>query len=188
MRRDLFPTPVHLGSLPDSDVDRLRMVCAGVATEPHPLVSGSPSSYATPGQLLNTQVLWGVRDRLTDMVNSYAQELGVDRLRITNSWFNKLQKGHSVLPHRHELSVISGAVYIRCSEGSPGLRLHSPLVPLRGLERVRTPTNYSLAWEELAVTEGTVILFPSWLEHSTAPSSADVRWTVSFNTIYVDPI
>lgn len=188
MRRDLFPVSVWCASIPASDLALLRMVCAGVALEPHPLVSGSLSSYATPGQLLNTPVLAPVRDRLTLMVNSYAHELGIDDLRISNSWFNKLEQGHSVLPHRHELSVLSGAVYIRADAGAPGLRLHSPLTAFRGMERVQQAQGYSAPQEEIAVEEGTVILFPSWLEHSTRPSSVATRWTMSFNTIYTRSI
>ena len=111
-------------------------------------------------------------------------ELG-NNVKIGMSWFNILQKGQSVNLHRHEVSVVSAAYYIKVDKDSAGLNFKSPLDPYRMHEFFVKNTEYNIKNVEVACEQGSLYLFPSWLEHYTNPNQTDDRITISFNTMYV---
>ena len=98
---------------------------------------------------------------------------------------NILQKGQSVNLHRHEVSVVSAAYYIKADKDSAGLNFKSPLDPYRMHEFFVKNTEYNIKNVEVACEQGSLYLFPSWLEHYTNPNQTDDRITISFNTMYV---
>jgi ectoine hydroxylase-related dioxygenase (phytanoyl-CoA dioxygenase family) len=46
-------------------------------------------------------------------------------------------------------------------------------------------TFYNAAMMETPCEQGTLVLFPSWLEHYTDDNTTDNRVTISFNTNYL---
>jgi len=46
-------------------------------------------------------------------------------------------------------------------------------------------SEYNIKNVEVACEQGSLYLFPSWLEHYTNPNQTDDRITISFNTMYV---
>jgi uncharacterized protein (TIGR02466 family) len=184
----LFPTLIFQHDFSqDPEFQLLKDICKQQKTAPHTLVSGAESSYINEnghGRLLDNMLLKGIRSRIQDAVNQYTQELGLEPAVITNSWFNKLSQGHRVERHRHECSVVSGALYLHADAGSVPLRLHNPINHLRMFEHIAQTTRENEQWFEFPCVTGMLVIFPSWLEHDTLPNQTDSRITLSFNSSY----
>ena len=181
----LFPTLIaHYDFSKDSDLKDLADFVSAERTESHRLLPGAVSSYGTEKNILNDPRFLGIRSRLQNAVDEYVNELGVAEVKITNSWFNNLGVGQRVDSHRHEMSVISGALYLHADQGSAALRFYSPLAALRMHEDVRTENAVSANFIDMPCETGLLILFPSWLEHSTEVNQTQSRVTLSFNTDY----
>jgi len=185
----LFPTIIHEYELTEDDLVPLRLICADTPVSEHSLVSeGAVSSYKNrQPALLDNPAVCNVREKIEELVNHYAYSNGLDRLQLSNSWFNKMGNGHYLLPHRHELSIVSGALYIDADPGSVGLRFHSPLSIFRMHEGVIYNTESPLSiWKEIPCQTGKLIIFPSWLEHSTLTNHTENRVVLSFNTSFAN--
>ena len=155
---------------------------------PHGLVSDAGSSYSTTmTPILSHFSVRRLRAKIESLVKEMAQDLQMAPLQITNSWFNVMEQGHAVKPHRHELSVISGALYVEAPEGSVGLNFHSPLAQCRMAEMILGSNEWNENLHTVECKEGQLILFPSWLEHSTDLNRSDKRVVVSFNTEHGPP-
>lgn len=103
--------------------------------------------------------------------------LGVDSLRLDNSWVNYSSKYHFQNQHSHMPAKISGVYYIKSNEQDGNLRIHSPIRHIPG-----GGSGISSKTVEYAPQAGKLIIFPSWVEHSVRPNMTDdVRISVSFN-------
>jgi len=185
----LFPTVVATSDFSkDLDIPVLLKIIERQKTNPHSLVDESPSSYGTYINVLDDIKLEGLKKRIQVEVDNYTELLGLRKVKITGSWFNILGQGGRVNAHRHELSVISGAFYVKADPGSVGLRLHSPLAPMRMYEFAEKVNDINSNFWVMPCYTGQLVLFPSWLEHSTLPNQTESRITVSFNTKYIKEI
>tara|TARA_Y100001970_G_scaffold10664_1_gene12558 strand:- start:149 stop:772 length:624 start_codon:yes stop_codon:yes gene_type:complete len=103
--------------------------------------------------------------------NTYLEEIeGADTdlatLRITESWLNKTKPGEHHHSHFHANSYLSGILYISCLPNDHinfSNRLH-------GLgNNMEFPRKKSTVWNvntlQQNVTEGDLIIFPSWIIH-----------------------
>ena len=183
-QHNLFPTLVHEYEFTDLELEPLLNFSLNSPTKSHGLLSeGATSSYSLKSHILNQFVAKHVRKKIESCLDEYANRLNVEPLRITDSWFNVMGKDQYLERHRHEVSVVSGALYLHTSPGSVALRLHSPLASYRMCER-HSDTNpkHSPNWIDMPVKKGTLILFPSWLEHSSKLNKSEKRIVVSFNS------
>ena len=153
-------------------------------TESHPLLNRGKSNFEGSGGFLFRPELEELRIDIQDAVNTFSSMLGTFPIQISNNWFNIMEPGGVVHPHRHEGSVISGAYYIRAPEGSSNLHFSSPLKPLRMNEITQFSNPLNLAEAHIPCSEDTLVLFPSWLEHYTDENHNSERTVISFNTDY----
>lgn len=182
----LFPTVIHEWDFePDADTAMLATLAKKMPTRAHGLVDGAQSSYnSVDTEILSNPLLANMRRRFQDCVDAMTDTLGLEPVVITNSWVNFLHEGHRVERHRHELSVISGAFYIEADPGSVELQFHSPLEPLRMFEHVVVQNWHNQNFNTVPCKPLTLILFPSWLSHSSKDNQTANRVTLSFNTTY----
>lgn len=155
------------------------------AAKPHGLVNNAKSSFnsdITP--ILSHFSVRKLRSKIENLVKQMAMDLQMPPVIITNSWFNIMGPGDRVKAHRHEVSVISGALYVEAPLGSVGLSFHSPLAQCRMAEVLLGSNEYNTNFHSVECKEGQLILFPSWLEHSTEVNKSDRRVVVSFNSEY----
>lgn len=155
------------------------------AAKPHGLVNNAKSSFnsdITP--ILSHFSVRKLRSKIENLVKQMAMDLQMPPIIITNSWFNIMGQGDRVKAHRHEVSVISGALYVEAPPGSVGLSFHSPLAQCRMSEVLLGSNEYNTNFHTVECKEGQLILFPSWLEHSTEVNKSDRRVVVSFNSEY----
>ena len=123
--------------------------------------------------------------RLADLVqniqfklNQYTNDLYLEPCKITNSWFNKMDTDGSVRMHRHNGSVVSGALYINVPDNSSPLVFMDPLNGFKMMELSRRRFQY-----EVDIEEGLLLFFPSWLLHETFAQKKP-RTVISFNTYH----
>ena len=183
----LFPTLVQVFDLTDNEqMPIVLKTVENTKTYDHLIMHNSESTYdeSHGNAWLDQAVLSKFKDTLSYCVNVYSQTYGLPELRITNSWMNRVGIGGAVKQHRHEMSAISGAFYPIADEGSCGLIFKSPLLPLKMHEFNVNETLYNAYNQTMPCKQGTLVLFPSWLEHYTEENTTENRVTVSFNTGY----
>tara|TARA_B100001559_G_scaffold138720_1_gene116540 strand:+ start:359 stop:925 length:567 start_codon:yes stop_codon:yes gene_type:complete len=151
----------------------LEAIDESIAGDYH-LVSGL-SSYEVDKQFLFKEELKPLMIKIQECVNEYVRpHEKLEASVISSSWFNILGKGHKVDRHRHveswndrEGSVVSGAYYPYVDSDS------APLI-FTFLDG-KTVT--------MPCSSGSLVIFPSWLDHHTLENQTNRRITVSFNTV-----
>lgn len=181
----LFPTGVMLVDMSNHPCKQIALdIIDSTETTNHQLVNKGSSSFDTSNILFHPS-LEQLKNDIHSSVKKYATLAGNFPLVIANNWFNKMNHGGSVIPHRHEGSVISGAYYIRAPIGSSSLHFSSPLKPLRMYDLSNNTTKFNEAYHTIPCVEDLLVLFPSWLEHYTDENDNNERTVISFNTEYL---
>ena len=112
-------------------------------------------------------------------------------LRITQSWLNKTKPGESHHPHTHLNSYLSGVLYITCLPND-SIILENRMQGM--FNNIIFPIKKRTAWNSVGVTimitEGDLILFPSWIPHSVNRNETKNRERISlaFNTFPIGEI
>ena len=137
-----------------------------------------------------TEELKEIKSFCEQHLKTYLEEIeGVDTalatLRITQSWLNKTKPQEHHHAHFHANSYLSGVLYISCLPNDHinfNNRLHG------SYNNMEFPMKNSTVWNvknlEQNVTEGDLILFPSWIMHYVDHNITKnmERISLSFNT------
>lgn len=112
--------------------------------------------------------------------------IGYDAFKITGCWANVLAKGAVHKVHSHPNNFLSGVYYVQTQPGTDTINFHDPRIQA-GV--IRPPvvelTAQNTDQVVVRVTNGTLLMFPSYLEHSVdANSSEQERISVSFNLMF----
>ena len=110
-----------------------------------------------------------------------AKRYDCDKIEITSSWANKYyaDSGMYHSPHKHSMSMYSGVYYL--TKGAATVFEdpvhHRVQAQLEVLRHAFQPFEY------IDAEPGKLILFPSWLFHSTTFNHEPIdRWSIAFNT------
>ncbi len=108
---------------------------------------------------------------------------GDGAFEITGLWANMNAKGAAHPVHSHPNNFLSGVYYVRTHQGADTVNFHDPR-PQTGI--IRPPVTELTAENTdqvvVKVSDGTLLMFPSWLPHSVdASGSGQTRISVSFN-------
>ena len=112
--------------------------------------------------------------------------IGYEACEITGCWATVLATGAVHKAHSHPNNFLSGVYYVRTRPGSDAINFHDP----RSQAGVIRPPVVELTSENtdqvvVRVTNGTLLMFPSYLEHSVdANASGEERISVSFNVMF----
>jgi uncharacterized protein (TIGR02466 family) len=112
--------------------------------------------------------------------------IGEESLQVTGCWATVLARGAMHKVHSHPNNFLSGVYYIRVPPGAGTINFHDP----RSQSRVIRPPVVELTAENtdqvvVKVTSGTLLMFPSYLEHSVDANPCDEeRISVSFNMMF----
>jgi uncharacterized protein (TIGR02466 family) len=113
-------------------------------------------------------------------------QIGHDAFEITGCWATVLATGAAHKAHSHPNNYLSGAYYVRTHPGADTINFHDP----RNQAGVIRPPVMELTAENtdqvvVKVTNGTLLLFPAYLEHSVdANTSDEERVSISFNIMF----
>jgi uncharacterized protein (TIGR02466 family) len=181
----LFPSTVMLVDMTGHPCKEKALdIIDNSNTQEHALLSKGKSNFESNGGFLFHPELEQLRFDIQAAIHKFSSILGTFPIQLSNNWFNIMEPGGVVHPHRHEGSVISGAYYIRAPKGSSNLYFSSPLKPLRMNEITQFSNPLNLAEAHIPCNEDMLILFPSWLEHYTDENHNSERTVISFNTDY----
>ena len=112
--------------------------------------------------------------------------IGQEDFEVTGCWATVLAAGAIHKTHSHPNNFLSGVYYVRIHPGADAISFHDP----RSQTRVIRPPVVELTSENtdqvvVRVTNGTLLMFPSYLEHSVdTNTSAEERISISFNIMF----
>src|SRR5947207_4536067 len=112
--------------------------------------------------------------------------IGNDAFEITGCWATVLAKGAAHRAHSHPNNFLSGAYYVRTHPGADTINFLDP----RPQAAVIRPPVVELTAENIdqvvvKIANGTLLIFPSYLEHSVAATAGDEeRISISFNVMF----
>lgn len=112
--------------------------------------------------------------------------IGYDAVELTACWATVLAPGAAHRIHRHPNNFLSGVYYLQTCAGADTINFHDPRAqtgiirpPVTALTAVNTDQVV------LQVHDGTLLVFPSWLEHSVDASAGErERISISFNVMF----
>ena len=112
--------------------------------------------------------------------------IGYDAFQITGCWANVLAKGASHRAHSHPNNFLSGVYYLCAPAGADTINFHDPRTQT-GI--IRPPVTELTAENTdqvvVRVKNGTLLLFPAYLQHSVdANASDEARISISFNIMF----
>ena len=139
------------------------------------------------GWISDNQQILNDHDDLNELVDHHiAQYLHTtlqiqQSFHITNSWINKHTKGDYLPPHSHANSLYTGILYLKVPPNSGNVLTFS--TPPSTIQPTYNETNiYNATTFSVELTTGTILIFPSYLEHSAPQSnSTEERLALSFN-------
>lgn len=112
--------------------------------------------------------------------------IGYDAFEITACWATVLARGAAHKVHHHPNNFLSGVYYVRTQPGADTINFHDP----RNQTGIIRPPVVELTTENtdqvvVRVSNGTLLLFPSYLQHSVdANASEEERVSISFNVMF----
>jgi uncharacterized protein (TIGR02466 family) len=147
-----------------------------------------PNKFSKNRNILNLPGLEGLKEFCQSAIDTYAKEVCkvTDEFYITNSWTTKNLTSVEHHKHTHPNSIFSGIFYFHAEENAAPMTVHykSPLFKNFALEYHYS--GYSIFnsndWS-FPVRTGTLIIFPSWLEHGSLKNeSSRPRELIGFNS------
>ena len=112
-------------------------------------------------------------------------DTNITNLNITASWLNKLKPQDHLTLHNHRNSHLSGVLYIRCLPNDNIVFSNRLYGSYNNMEfPIKKTTVWNVRNLAQTVTEGDLIIFPSWITHSVDLNEAKnrERISLSFNT------
>lgn len=112
--------------------------------------------------------------------------VGYDAFEITGCWANILAPGAEHRAHGHPNNFLSGVYYLRTHPGADTINFHDP----RAQAAIIRPPVVALTAENtdqvvVSVRNGTLLMFPSYLQHSVDTNrSEQERVSISFNIMF----
>jgi len=112
--------------------------------------------------------------------------MGQEAVEITGCWATVLAKSALHKAHSHPNNFLSGVYYVRVQPGADTINFHDP----RRQTYVIRPPVVELTADNtdqvvVRVTNGTLLMFPSYLEHSVDGNmSEEERISISFNIMF----
>ena len=186
---NVFPTLVMEFNLnADVDTKLLQGVLLQETVKPHPLLVNAKSSYFAGNHNvldIDHPLVKKLKECFEHCVNLYVETAGLTQCEISNSWMSIMDKDSTLVPHRHENSVISGAYYPKVPDSSVGLKFFNPTKIYKMCETHQETSMYNADNGEFPAKEGILYLFPSWLEHGSETNQTENRIVISFNTLNI---
>ena len=141
--------------------------------------------FSTNNKVLEDPNLLDLKSFIQQKLDFYLKEIispiskSVE-LYITESWLAETHKDQHHHAHSHSNSIISGVLYIDTIEKN-GIQLFSPHKSIIDISRDNRTKDYKFI--ELIVSDGDLILFPSYLMHSVKKNNSNkTRLSLAFNS------
>jgi len=187
---DLFPTIIHyqiVDSIPKNELSIYQKIVESLEFK---IDDNGNSSYSLEQNLFKKSIFKNLETKILDSSKKYFDEIGheYEDLQICNSWANSISKQGIIHNHTHPNSYLSGCFYF--DKSSP-IIFTNPIQhkwsfdPVRDQHVSNKETDNHREWARYVVMpeKNSLLLFPSWLWHTVAPSWDDKRLTIAFNIV-----
>lgn len=177
----LFSAPIYTVNIDISTCPDLEQIDYTYRKTQDPVGDNYISSN---DRILNEPAWSTIGLQLQDHTERYFREvMGAKEsigIEITNSWVNKYTHNQSHKRHMHPNSIVSSALFF--ADHDSNLEFYHPRPSEIDFDRAEyTPLN-SRVWR-ITPSQGLLVLFPSWLEHSAnVVTSETTRYSLSFDT------
>lgn len=110
-------------------------------------------------------------------------KINAEQAAITGCWANVNGPEARHRPHTHPNNLLSGVYYVKTEAGADKITFDDPRAQNFVIcPRFKEATLQNSAEMHLKVREGTLLVFPAWLQHRVGPNdSGSERISVSFN-------
>tara|TARA_B100000287_G_scaffold348212_1_gene336415 strand:- start:302 stop:856 length:555 start_codon:yes stop_codon:yes gene_type:complete len=182
MTYNLFPVPVEYipNAITELECFYLKKRIKEIKHLNHESIKGNGFSTHNPHEtypLLSKDI----HVKLQAMVDEYNMKVGNIPSLITYTWSNIQHKNSILREHCHPQSLVSGALYINV-DNDQKIYFHNPN-PYPYYTPKDKITPYNMEHQFIKVTNGSLVLFPSWLRHGKDDelNTMDERIVISFN-------
>tara|TARA_R110002167_G_scaffold145343_1_gene336277 strand:+ start:85 stop:693 length:609 start_codon:yes stop_codon:yes gene_type:complete len=185
----IFPTPVGMYQLRElTEIQRAWIVS-------RPTLSNAKNRISEQKCVLDEEIMAPVRSQIETYLDEYFREIYTHSnsvsLRITQSWCNYAGAGEAHHRHLHPNSIVSGVYYPQTTDEDTITFYNTKIYARAFALKVSQYNEFnSLSWW-MPTTQGSMILFPSELEHSVnarSSTTAPDRISLSFNTFLTGDI
>jgi len=186
----IFPTLVWQFTLDTDTRERLNanVLCVLEANRPPPGALEHGKGWQSRRDLHRLEAFHELVTCINDAVRAILGFLisGCAAFEITGCWANINPPGAVHGIHSHPNNFLSGVYYVRTAPGADTISFHDP----RHQAAVIRPPVTELTAENtdqvvVGVANGTLLIFPSYLEHSVdANASGEERISVSINVMF----
>ena len=186
----IFPTCVWKIQLTSGFRRKVNSKILQVINEINPDWAEIPpgGSWQSEQDLHNREVLVDLISCIDNTAHTILQflKVGYDTIEITGCWANIAASGASHAMHSHPNNFLSGIYYVHTHPGADSVNFHDPR-PQTGIIRppVTKLTSQNTDQVVVTVSDGMLLMFPSYLAHSVAPNESDkLRISISFNMMF----
>ena len=147
----------------------------------------SPFFDLTNKDTVGFKFLLKIQPFMIDVFRSYGWKYNPQKVLCSGMWAIINKKGNFNTEHIHPNSNLSAAYYVKAPKNCGDFKIGNPHSISRDKfpEREK-PTELNRLVAKIPVTEGDLLIFPSYLPHSVLPNESDEdRIVVSFN-IYIN--
>jgi uncharacterized protein (TIGR02466 family) len=168
----LFPVLVRRieNFLNDDECEEIILLSKKINLFEHSLITNkSKSSYTMHSNthIEINNIISNFKEKLLNEVKLYCDKSGLKIYDdISNSWINIQTKNSILKMHKHQLSTISGVLYLKVNEDSSKLYFQNPN-PYIEMCYTNNLTDYTTEKFWIKPNIGDLILFPSWLSHGS---------------------
>ena len=186
----IFPTCVWKIQLTSGLRQKVNSKILQVINEINPDWAEIPlgGSWQSGQDLHNRELLVDLISCIDNTAQTILQflKVGYDTIEITGCWANIAASGASHAMHSHPNNFLSGIYYVHTHPGADSVNFHDPR-PQTGIIRppVTKLTSQNTDQVVVTVSDGMLLMFPSYLAHSVAPNESDkLRISISFNMMF----
>jgi uncharacterized protein (TIGR02466 family) len=147
-----------------------------------------PNNFSKNHNILELPGLEQLKVFCQTAINEYAKEVCkvTDEFYVTNSWTTKNLTSVDHHKHSHPNSIFSGVFYFQAEENASPMTVHYKSPIFKDFALNYHYSEYSMFnsndWS-FPVQTGTLIIFPSWLEHGSLKNESTVpRQLIGFNS------
>jgi len=172
----LFSQPLYEGRI---DIDSVNLDNIVWAENYSNFISTSTDVLEMPEfSILKKQVMLSLQDYFYDVLSVKKQT----EIYITESWLNKSIRDQMHHRHWHPNSVYSGIVILQADKDTGLLNFITGQYQTLEYE-IETPNLFNAKSMTFCPDPGTILIFPSNVEHLVTPNASDLpRISLSFNT------
>jgi uncharacterized protein (TIGR02466 family) len=124
-----------------------------------------------------------IKNHIIDVFENYGWVFNSEKIKCQAMWAVINKKDNFNVEHIHANCHLSAAYYVKLPKNSGNLKIYNPNnISRNRFPQISKPTELNILSRLLKVSEGDLLIFPSYLPHSVPKNESDEdRIVVSFN-------